>query len=64
MKNVFGVGLLTLALTACGGGGDNSSSSNSEGDNQPVANVEINGVYTGKTNQAQNVIGLVDKNNK
>lgn len=64
MKNVFGVGLLTLALTACGGGGDNSSSSNSEGDNQPVANAEINGVYIGKTNQAQNVIGLVDKNNK
>lgn len=64
MKKVIGLGLLTLALTACGGGGGNSSSSNNEGDKTPVANAEITGVYTGKTNQAQNVIGLVDKNNK
>lgn len=65
MKKVLGVSLLAFTLAACGGGGGgDSSSSNNEGNNPPVSKAEVKGIYTGKTNQAQNVIGLVDKNNK
>ena len=65
MKKVLGVSLLTLGLVACGGGGGgDSSSSNNDGNNPPVSKAEVTGIYTGKTNQVQNVVGLVDKNNK
>lgn len=65
MKTVLGVSLLALTLAACGGGGGgDSSSSNNEGNNPPVSKAEVKGIYTGKTNQEQNVVGLVDKNNK
>lgn len=66
MKKVLGVSVLAFALTACGGGGGDghSSSSNNDVDTPPVDNAEIKGIYIGKTNQEQNVIGLVDQNKK
>lgn len=66
MRKLLGVSLLAVALTACGGGGGDSGSSSSSGENgnPPVTNAAVKGIYTGNTNQGQNVIGLVDKNNK
>lgn len=62
MKKVLGVSFLALALTACGGGSSDSEYKGVDGDES--TQTRLMGVYFGSTNQSQDVIGLVDKNNK
>lgn len=65
MKKILGVGFIACALTACGGGSDGDSHNGVDGGGKdPVVNAETLGVYTGTTNQGQDVVGLVDKNKK
>lgn len=63
MKKVLVASLLAFTLTACGGGSSGSDEYKGvEGDGS--TQTKLMGVYLGDTDQSQDVIGLVDKNNK
>lgn len=69
MNKLLYLGIVGLALSGCGGGSDSSSGGESgqgggNGGGNGNTKVELTGIYSGKTNQGQDALGLVDKNNK
>lgn len=66
MKKLLALTLVT-GLVGCGGGGGGDSSNNnnsSSGNGTGTTNAQVQGVYTGTTNQGQTAVGVVDSSNK